>query len=332
MINDIINETRGKTYDPIPLTAKEDEIRVIRSSGGEAFVYIVDMGAIMRGDQSTNIELTSGDIVYAPPSLWARVGYVVQAMLFPDLFAKPRVATFDTPQLSSDGGAILLRAVDERLGLTARLAGCLREWRQAGKIEHDLPTLIRQRCYGLACGYPDGNDAARWARDALDMARRLMAEYQRDVTEPLWRNDAGRHNVAGRIALAEGRYQDAIAAFRLLRNEGTGALVGLAQLAEAYDRSGNQDSALAYYERFASTPPAWVGPGAGALPEGRDLLLGPSYQRLGELYQRRGDREKAVDYYNKLIELWKEADDEIQPVVQDVKRRLARLVGEGGPR
>lgn len=91
----------------------------------------------------------------------------VQTVLFPDLFAKPLVAAFDTPHLSSDGGAVLLKAVDERLGLTARLAGCLREWRQAGKIEHDLPTLIRQRCYGLACGYPDGNDAARLKDDPI---------------------------------------------------------------------------------------------------------------------------------------------------------------------
>jgi tetratricopeptide (TPR) repeat protein len=180
------------------------------------------------------------------------------------------------------------------------------------------------RPYALLAGF--FADAGR-----LDVARRLMVEYQREVAEPLWRNDARRHNVAGRIALAEGRYQDAVAAFRLLRSEGTGALVGLAELAEAYDRTGNQDSALAYYERFVSTPPAWGGPGSGPLPEARDLLLGPSYKRLGELHEQRGDRAKAVEYYNKLVELWKEADAELQPVVEDVKRRIGRLVGEGGP-
>ena len=46
--------------------AKSDEVRVIRTIESEAFVYIVDMDAIMRGDQTTNIVLTSGDIVYAP--------------------------------------------------------------------------------------------------------------------------------------------------------------------------------------------------------------------------------------------------------------------------
>jgi polysaccharide export outer membrane protein len=63
--------------------AKRSEVRVIRTLGSEAQVFIVDMDAIVRGDQATNIVLHSGDIVYAPPSVWARVGYVVQAMLFP---------------------------------------------------------------------------------------------------------------------------------------------------------------------------------------------------------------------------------------------------------
>ena len=91
----------------------------------------------------------------------------VQTVLFPTLFAKPLVATFDTPHQSSDGGAILLKAIDDELALTARLAACLPERRQAGKIAHDLPTLIRQRCFGLACGYADANDAAHLKADPI---------------------------------------------------------------------------------------------------------------------------------------------------------------------
>jgi hypothetical protein len=91
----------------------------------------------------------------------------VQTVFFPDLFGKPLVAAFDTPQMRSDGGAILLKAVDEQLGLTARLAACIPERRQAAKVEHDLASLIRQRCYALACGYPDTNDAARLKADPI---------------------------------------------------------------------------------------------------------------------------------------------------------------------
>lgn len=92
---------------------------------------------------------------------------VVQRVLFPTLFDKPLVAVFDTPHQSSDGGAILLKAIDDELNLTRQLAGCLPERRQAGKIAHDLPTLIRQRCFGLACGYADANDAARLKADPI---------------------------------------------------------------------------------------------------------------------------------------------------------------------
>ena len=92
---------------------------------------------------------------------------VGQTVLFPALFTKPLVATFDTPQQSSDGGAILLKAIDDQLGLTARLAACLPERRQAGKIAHDLPTLLRQRCFALACGYADANDAAALKADPI---------------------------------------------------------------------------------------------------------------------------------------------------------------------
>jgi tetratricopeptide (TPR) repeat protein len=53
--------------------------------------------------------------------------------------------------------------------------------------------------------------------------------------------------------------------------------------------------------------------------------LAGSYKRLGELYEARGDRQKAMLYYTKFVELWKNADPELQPKVAEVKKRLARL-------
>ena len=90
-----------------------------------------------------------------------------QSVLFPNLFHKPVVASFDQPDSSSDGGAILLKAIDSELDLTERLAGCLRETREEGKIVHSLLDLFRQRVYGIACGYPDCNDADRLADDPI---------------------------------------------------------------------------------------------------------------------------------------------------------------------
>ena len=80
---------------------------------------------------------------------------------------QPVVARFDQAHASSDGGAVLLKAVDDRLGLTARLAASLTDRRQPGKVAHELIELVRQRVYGIACGYADCNDAARLAADPV---------------------------------------------------------------------------------------------------------------------------------------------------------------------
>jgi hypothetical protein len=90
-----------------------------------------------------------------------------QCFLFPDLFPKPVVVEFDQRQGSSDGGAILLKAADRRLQLTQALAVCLVDKRQAGKVDHEIEELLRQRVYGIACGYADANDAARLAEDPV---------------------------------------------------------------------------------------------------------------------------------------------------------------------
>lgn len=90
-----------------------------------------------------------------------------QSVLFSDLLDRPLVAKFDQPHGSSDGGAILLKAADARLGLSERLAACLNDERQAGKVSHSLQEIFRQRMFAIACGYPDGNDAARLSNDPV---------------------------------------------------------------------------------------------------------------------------------------------------------------------
>ncbi len=90
-----------------------------------------------------------------------------QCVAFKDLFGQPVVARFDQPESSSDGGAVLLKACDERLGLTAALAECLPDRRQQSKVEHSVHDLVRQRVYGIACGYEDCNDTARVGADPV---------------------------------------------------------------------------------------------------------------------------------------------------------------------
>jgi hypothetical protein len=92
---------------------------------------------------------------------------IAQTVLFPDLFNKPLVATFDQPHASSDGGAILLKTAEARYGLIDGFARCLVEDRQSGKVRHTLEDLLGQRIFGLACGHPDANDADRLADDPI---------------------------------------------------------------------------------------------------------------------------------------------------------------------
>jgi hypothetical protein len=57
-----------------------------------------------------------------------------QTVSFPDLISKPVVAAFDQEHSTADGGALLLKAVDEQLGLSEQLAECLRDGGLAGMV------------------------------------------------------------------------------------------------------------------------------------------------------------------------------------------------------
>lgn len=67
----------------VTIFARTAKIRVVRPGGGEPVVYIVNLNAIRDGDLSTNILLRSGDIVYVPPSFFAKVGYAMNVLLLP---------------------------------------------------------------------------------------------------------------------------------------------------------------------------------------------------------------------------------------------------------
>ena len=86
-----------------------------------------------------------------------------QGVLFEGLSKKAVVAKFDQDHAS----AILLKACDERLQLSETLAACLSDDREQSKVTHSLRELFQQRLFGMACGYADGNDAARLADDPV---------------------------------------------------------------------------------------------------------------------------------------------------------------------
>lgn len=75
-------------------------------------------------------------------------------------------ARFDLDQLTSDGGLLWLAEADDELGLCQSLATVVPEWRR-GPVRHSLASLVRQRVFQIACGYPDQNDAATLRHDPL---------------------------------------------------------------------------------------------------------------------------------------------------------------------
>lgn len=79
----------------------------------------------------------------------------------------PIVVEFNAPEISSDGGALLLRQIDDRLGLTAGFAGCLLEDRERHRVRHSRQEQARQRIFQIALGYEDCNDADRLRLDPL---------------------------------------------------------------------------------------------------------------------------------------------------------------------
>jgi len=76
-------------------------------------------------------------------------------------------ANFDGGDLSTDGGLMLLRRTDERIGLTRAVAAVFSDPRDPARITHRLRDLLAQRLYGLCCGYEDLNDHDSLRADLL---------------------------------------------------------------------------------------------------------------------------------------------------------------------
>jgi hypothetical protein len=80
---------------------------------------------------------------------------------------QPLVIDFDAPDVSSDGGAILLRQVDGRLGVTRWFAEALSDDRDSSRVVHDRLEQCRQRIYQIGLGYEDCNDSDRLRDDPM---------------------------------------------------------------------------------------------------------------------------------------------------------------------
>ena len=143
-------------------------------------------------------------------------------------------ADFEAGYLSSDGGAVLLRGVDLKMGLMEQLARCFRDSRFQPLVEHSVVELLRQRIGALALGYEDLNDHDRLRLDPLH----ALVAGKKDVLgeDRQCDQDKGKalaaHSTLNRFELGalggDGRYKkivaDADKIAELLVNEGVKAI------------------------------------------------------------------------------------------------------------
>jgi tetratricopeptide (TPR) repeat protein/tRNA A-37 threonylcarbamoyl transferase component Bud32 len=146
------------------------------------------------------------------------------------------------------------------------------------------------------------------ALEIITEATRTRADRQRGT-------DDNRRWTAGAIAIAERRPWEGEIEIHGASEALPCPICALPDLARAYEVAGKPDSAIATYERYVHTP--WQ-----RRYETDALELGFALKRLGELYQSQNDRAKAAAQYTALLQLWKHADPELEPLLADVRRRL----------
>ena len=166
--------------------------------------------------------------------------------------------------------------------------------------------------------------AFQWARlGDRTRAEALLAEFEAEVPEQ-YRTDVDNPYLAieGLLLMHEGRYEEAIATLRKRENRGC-VLCRFLPVAMAFDSLGARDSAIAYYEGYVKAD--W---------DNRlnwdDDTLAPTLERLGQLHDEAGDLDDAALYYARFVELWANADAELQPRVRAAQARLDEILRQRG--
>ena len=160
-------------------------------------------------------------------------------------------------------------------------------------------------------------------------ARQLLDEWRARAgpTDPGFRADSAQ--AVGAIAAAERQWDRAAAAFLAWNGATAGSAIhlynrGLPEAAMILARQGQADSAIVLFERALATSSLWGGSFYEASWYPQVLAT------LGDLYEARGDRPKAIEYYQRYVELLEHADSPLAAQVAVVREKLARLTGESG--
>jgi tetratricopeptide (TPR) repeat protein len=156
-----------------------------------------------------------------------------------------------------------------------------------------------------------------------DRTREMLADFDKISSTMTAQNAASmRHTINATIALGEKRYLDAAHEARSA-SSGSCASCDEPFLGMMYDMAQMPDSAIAAFTKYVDSKSL-------QRINNDQYFLAMAYRRLGDLWENKGDKAKAVDYYTKFVDLWKNADPELQPKVAEAKSRLAKLTGLEG--
>ena len=233
--------------------------------------------------------------------------YAAQARQIQQALGAPRNPLADSLQFSQldlgffDDTVSALRRMDAMLAKT-----------DISSLPWDLRPYLGLAAFYASAGQPARGRQflARWEAEVPDSGRRRLQE-------------PGRRAVQGVIALAEGRYNDALRDVWASDTtydgpNGDCAMCLYDDIAYLHYRAGQPDSALYWYEKYLDTPLF----GRYNFEGGNKPLM---LKRMGELYESVGNVEKAALRYREFLALWDKADPRLQPKVADVRQRLSRL-------
>ena len=245
----------------------------------------------------------------------AAAGKVAAADRYLAELDRVQVASSGVPQFSAVNGAaldVIFRGDSARASHELDSVLASPAWNSAAPANR--PYLMVASLYAMA-------GRARQAQKLLDTARVAVPSMKApDARAPI-------AEVEGDIALAEGRTQDAVRLYREGAVGPDGAPLECAacldyELGHAFDRAGMPDSAIGYYERYLAVPT--IQRLNGVAP----VFLPLVQRRLGELYDGRHENQKALEHYTAFVDLWRNADPELQPQVKAAKQRLAELASQ----
>ena len=153
----------------------------------------------------------------------------------------------------------------------------------------------------------------------LDEARALWSEYERLVPDGVRRADVRRWYALAGIQEAEGDLPAALESLRNVQRVDHCEVCSAYEQGRLLERMDSVDAAIEAFERFENTTMAAT---VNFILEYHPL----AQFRLGELYSTKGDNEAAIEAFSKFVEMWREADADLQPQVQYARDRIDALL------